>query len=613
MAFKIGNKLEKKNHQFLAEIQANFYSEKIVKLKNNLPKVNFDPLLQLKRAFSRWRPDERFDIFKIKKVTEGDVLEMLKNMKNGHAYGNDLIDSATLKIGAKFLAKPLQFVINSSLETSTFPMKWKLGRILPLQKSREANPLDPKSFCPVTQLSTISKLAERVVQSQLLKYLELTGQLSNDQHAYRSSLRTSTAMINLMDTIATAVDENKIASTMSIDLSAAFDSVEHPILLKKLEYYNIDSSTMKWLKSYLKDRSSYVEVGTARSTIKSQRCGVPQGSVLGPLLYLIYVNEFASIIEDDLCNNQSHDNGTSLFGGKCSKCGEMSIYADDAQFVVYSASRFENQISIENCFQRIVDFLSANGLEINQGKTTLTEFMCKQKRARLPGIPPDLTVQQYVAGKLQDKHITDIPVCRILGTNLQNNLGWEAHLVMGKYAVLPKIRSQIGMLCKLKDSLSQKARLHLVNSLIISKFSYMISLWGNTTQNQVRKAQIVMNIAARYVTGLERITRQTELMKACDLLDIAGLTSYHSLLTLWKTVRWNRPLKLRERLSLEEEDVIRTDIPRLQLTELAFRCRTVSIWNTLPIHLRTETRIKTFKRDLKLWLKNRGAEDLQPD
>ena len=168
------------------------------------------------------------------------------------------------------------------------------------------------------------------------------------------------------------------------------------------------------------------------------------------------------------------------------------------------------------------------------------------------------------------------------------------------------------MMHKLKDVLSLKAKLKLVNSLIISKFSYLISLWGNTSNSQINKAQICLNAAARFVTGSNRFTSKHELMLGCDWLDIDELTEYHSLLQIWKAVRWGKSDYLRECLLVEEEDILRTKIPRLQLTESSFRVKTVRKWNNLPIFLRTECKLKKFKVGIKMWIKERRNE-IDPD
>ena len=330
-------------------------------------------------------------------------------------------------------------------------------------------------------------------------------------------------------------DANLITATMTLDLSAVFDCVRHSTLLNKLSFYGLDNTTTDWIASYLNGRSSYVSIGSANSTFRSTPHGVPQGSVLGPLLYLLYVNEMPYTINDDFCTNRAHENKEKLFGDICDYCGTLPSYADDSQYQLASNSRGWNQDKIDSTFWRLGDFLNANGLQVNQGKTVLVEFMSHQKRAKTNGIPPDLTVREEVTSRTgrktwQDRLITDRTSHRVLGLVLQNNLSSDAHLSSGSKAMLPAVRRQLGLLSRLRPNMSKKAFSLLVSSLALSKMAYSISIWGNTTTNHLKSAQVVQNIAARMVTGLRRMTRQSELLQQCGWLDIREWTSYHSLL-----------------------------------------------------------------------------------
>ena len=209
-------------------------------IKNSLPGVSGDPLKILRRALTRWQPAGGRPSFSLKRTTTSEVMELLKSLKNSHAYGRDKIDSTTIKIGAVTLAPVLCHIINLSISSNKFPQKWKLARILPLQKSADCDRNKPSSFRPIALLPLISKLTERVVQKQLLAFLEESGHLHSNQHAYRNKTSTTTALIQIMDEIATATDHNLATATMGIDLTAAFDCVDPRILMDKLEMYGLD-------------------------------------------------------------------------------------------------------------------------------------------------------------------------------------------------------------------------------------------------------------------------------------------------------------------------------------------------------------------------------------
>ena len=281
----------------LANAQQDYYVEKIANIRSARPRVRNNPYKYLERLFSRWVPLKQKPVFSLKSIQSGDIFKMLKKMKNSHAFGRDELDAATIKIVAPIFAH----LVNLSLGTAKFPMKWKLSRIVPLLKSPESELTNPSSFRPVAQLPLISKLAERAAQIQILQYLEDTCQLSPNHHAYRTGTSTTSALIQLSDIIAMGGDSNEITETMTTDLSAAFHSVEHAILIKKLEYYGLDHHALNWIESYLTGRSSYVVVGSANSATKTTLFGVPQGSCLGPLLYLVFINELPSVVNEDHC------------------------------------------------------------------------------------------------------------------------------------------------------------------------------------------------------------------------------------------------------------------------------------------------------------------------
>ena len=260
-----------------------------------------------------------------------------------------------------------------------------------------------------------------------------------------------------MERIATATDDNLTTTSMGIDQTAAFDCVDHRVLADKLKLYGLSNDVRNWINSYLGSRSGFVAIGSGKSGIRASTYGVPQGSVLGPLLYLLYINEFSTAIEDDMCVNPTHREEHTLFGGDCDDCGSLTIFADDLLYLFSSNNRALNQQRIDDKFIQIRDFLNSNGLQINEAKTFLTEFMTAQKWARLRGIPPELTVVEKAVDKsdptrvvFKDKHITDSKCSRTLGLNLTNNLSWEGHIVSGKKAILPGARRQLGRLYRLK-------------------------------------------------------------------------------------------------------------------------------------------------------------------
>ena len=308
--------------------------------------------------------------------------------------------------------------------------------------------------------------------------MEISGQLNHNLHGYRASHSTTTALLQLSDTILQATDSNLISTLITVDESAAFDCVNFENLLKKLEMYKFGPKSLKWIKNYLTGRLQYVEIGTKKSDTMLVSRGIPQGSILGPLFYTIYTNKLPESIQDEKCENPTHGKRETLFGDNCRKCGSVPSFADDATFVVETKDRVASQEKIEKAAENIQNFLNSQDLVVNLSKTMLLESMVKQKKSRLKGTQPSLSTLMETG---EPKTIHPGSNIRLLGVNLEQNLAWNSHLLTGEKAVIPACRKQLGSLRYISHQIPRKSRLVLANGLIISRILYDIALWGVRT------------------------------------------------------------------------------------------------------------------------------------
>ena len=254
-----------------------------------------------------------------------------------------MIDALSIKAAAQHLVLPIRHLVNTSLRTSEYATRWKIAKTVPLHKDKDLSKLDPASFRLIALLLTLSKLVERAAQQQILEYMEKTFQMNASCHAYRAGLSMTTSLTELMNGLHEGADNKKISSIMAIDQSSAFDCVGHRNLIEKLKLYNLNQEAVDWITSYLTGRTSYVQIGICKSRMVSISRGVPQGSVLGPLLYSIYTNDMTEIIKDRDCQDISHLDTRYIFGQNCETCGTLVIYADDATYRITSKNRANNQ------------------------------------------------------------------------------------------------------------------------------------------------------------------------------------------------------------------------------------------------------------------------------
>ena len=210
-----------------------------------------DPLIPLKSALQKWGKSDQIIPFNFKEISLAETAKLVANLSNTVSFGHDEIDAMTIKLILPHILIPLNFLINMSLRENKFAMKWKLARLLPFLKDKDSNCLDPTQYRPISLLSTVSKIIERAAQVQLLKFLEESEQLNPSSHAYRAGLSTMTTLAQICDRIYQGVENKDISEILTVDQSAAFYTLNHKILLDKMELYGVGENARAWLKDYL--------------------------------------------------------------------------------------------------------------------------------------------------------------------------------------------------------------------------------------------------------------------------------------------------------------------------------------------------------------------------
>ena len=583
----------------MADLQMAAFSEKTEKLLRELPPPSRDPCNVLRDSLNKWESNDSRVLFEFKPISNLDTLKIIKDINNSTSSANDRIDAISIKHGASILHGPLTHVINCSIKTSKFANRWKIGKLLPLHKGKGLNPSDPKSFRPISMLPVIGKIVERALQPQILEFMESSNQMNSNHHSYQKQHSTVSAMLQLSDAIFRGCDARKITTLVTLDQSAAFDVLSHEILGQKLKLYNFGETALKWIVSYLNFRSQYVSIGTRHSQYKNVTSGVPQGSVLGPILYVVYVNELPAIMNDDDCDEPVHSpdaDDQKLFTDNCDRCGQMPTYADDSTVVISTTSRYLAQERITVIIERVKSFLASNTLSLNLGKTELVETMVRQKRAKLPGIPPQLTIQKP-DGTL--KVITTKDSCRLLGVNVNKDANWNHQLVHGEKPLLKRLRSTLGILTHLSKNLPKKSRLLLANGLFLSRIIYLLPMWGGLPVRDSKTLQTLMNKCARVILSKKRKTRTRTLMTECGWLYFKELVLFHSIVLLFKTVKTGKPVNLFTRLIVNPDGTLLLPPGRLKIVRDSYMWRTVSQWNILPEYLTSMTKLSVFKKNLK--------------
>ena len=289
-------------------------------------------------------------------------------------------------------------------------------KIISLHKKED--PLNPKNYRPVAIVPILSKILERLIFNQTIQYLTENKLLHPNHHAYRVHHNTTTALIQMCDAWLESVGEGELAGACFLDMSAAFDIVNHSLLIQKLRLYGFESNIIEWIQSYLSDRSQCVSIDGALSKLLPVRHGVPQGSILGPLLYTLFTNELPEIMHD----HSSEEPGPHpKYNMSCKQCGNTTCYADDTSFTCSDPDPVALSEKLTSMYKVISTFLASNELKLNDDNTHLIVLATNQTR-RI--VDPEATVEIRTPTEI----IRPSACEKLLGGWIHQDLKWDEHI-----------------------------------------------------------------------------------------------------------------------------------------------------------------------------------------
>ena len=403
--------------------------------------------------------------FNFNKVSEAEILSVINSINSKTSSGHDNITTKLLKILKHQLVQPLLLTVNQALACGIFPDKLKIAKIAPLHKKDEINQIT--NYRPISLLPALSKVFEKIIYNQIYNYFSANNLFFDGQYGFRQKHSTELAALELYDKVSKSLDQNNIPFNIYIDLSKAFDTIDHQILLRKLKYYGFSELAIKLMNSYLTNRLQYVQFDGCNSRMTDSLCGVPQGSILGPLLFLIYVNDIV--------------NSSNIF--------QFISYADDITLLgnlhnFYNKSKISST-NINNELKKVNNWLNSNKLSINISKSKFMVFCKRKKNILLPELKIDNIIIEHVNS------------FNFLGIDFNSKLTWTNHI----NKISNKISRTIGVMNKIKETVPQKILKLIYNSLIYSHLNYGNLLWGHDTRRlfilQKKAVRVICNSKSR--------------------------------------------------------------------------------------------------------------------
>ena len=500
-------------------------------------------------------------------LTHQEMLDLRYLLKPGKSAGTDDIDPGIANKSYEHIITPLMHIFNRSLLTGTVPQTLKSAKVIPIYKSKDHHSVT--NYRPISVLPSFSKVLEKVVYNRLYKFLDKYNILADEQYGFRSKRSTYMALLELTTNLTHALKQKQHTMGIFLDLSKAFDTIDHNILLTKLHHYGIRGTALNWFESYLKNRTQSVYALNSHSSTKDINIGVPQGSVLGPLLFIIYMNDIT--------------NTTKLL--------KLILYADDTNIFLSHPDLNSLYRTMNTELTHITDWFRANKLSLNVSKTNYMLFSSK-------------TPNHHNNISIDNNKISQVHTTKFLGITIDDNLTWNHHIDN----ITTKASHATGTIYRVRHHLPQHILKSLYNTLVLPHFSYCNIIWASNYQTRLTRLNITQKWGIRTITNSSRCTHALPLFHKLNTLTITDINQLQTALFVHDYIHNKLPPNFNDYFTTNKQihthntrqsHKFHLPLPTTTAEMHHILYHGAKLWNELPNHITNIANKLSFKKHLK--------------
>lgn len=502
--------------------------------------------------------------FQFRHINSDDILKSFKSLKIKNS--GDLWDMSVKCVGEIIdtIAPILAVIFNSCVDEGIFPDLMKHSKVVPLFKAGCKQ--DPSNFRPISILPALSKIFEKIILDQLLYHFSVNHLLHSEQYGFTKGRSTTDAGVALLKHIFDAWEESHDALGIFCDLSKAFDCVEHSILLCKLQHYGVHDSALNMVRSYLSGRIQKVQVNGIQSSGSHVKMGVPQGSILGPFLFLVYINDLPHFVKD-LC--------------------KIVLFADDTSLVFNIDRNKQNYDDVNETLAKVLNWFTTNNLQLNAKKTKCIKFT-------LPNVRNNTCDINLNGEKLE---LVDSTV--FLGVTLDSKLQWSPHI----NTLSGRLSSAAYAVWKVRQMTDEETARLVYFSYFHSIMSYGLLLWGRAAD--IESIFILQKRAVRSIYNLGSRASLRERFKEIGILTVASQFIYHCILYVHQNIHLFKKRSDTHTFNTRNKNKFSIPLFRLQKVHKSFMGQSVIYYNKIPENV-TNMPLHKFKNHIKVTLLKKG-------